>query len=84
MRLPYRPRWLHRLYARLRGYFWLPCPLCGEMTGGHEWRDTLPLGGGRGRATCPRCPVEVVNGVGEGLVVLSLGEARYYEGGGGL
>ena len=30
------PRWLHRLYSELLGYFWLPCPLCGEMFGGHE------------------------------------------------
>lgn len=28
-----------RLYARANGYFWLPCPLCGEPFGGHEWRD---------------------------------------------
>lgn len=30
------PRWWHRLYARLAGYFWLPCPVCGRMFGGHE------------------------------------------------
>jgi hypothetical protein len=36
--LPHRPRWLNRLYARLMGYFWLPCPLCGRPFGGHEWR----------------------------------------------
>jgi hypothetical protein len=29
-------RILHRLYAHLFGYFWLPCPLCGRMFGGHE------------------------------------------------
>jgi hypothetical protein len=33
------PRWLHRLWARLFGYFWLPCPSCGRMFGGHEWGD---------------------------------------------
>jgi hypothetical protein len=33
------PRWMHRAYARLGGYFWLPCPLCGQYSGGHEWRD---------------------------------------------
>lgn len=30
------PRWVHRLYAWTSGYFWLPCPICGEMFGGHE------------------------------------------------
>lgn len=36
--LPYRPRWLNRLVARLTGFFWLPCPLCKRPFGGHEWR----------------------------------------------
>lgn len=27
---------LHRFYAFLAGYFWLPCPKCGEMFGGHQ------------------------------------------------
>ncbi len=31
------PRWVHRFYAYLFGYFWLPCPLCREFFGGHEW-----------------------------------------------
>lgn len=30
------PRWLHHAYARAMGYFWLPCPRCGRMYGGHE------------------------------------------------
>jgi hypothetical protein len=38
-RLPFRPRWLNRWYARAMGYFWLPCPLCERPFGGHEWRD---------------------------------------------
>lgn len=29
-------RRLNHLYAQLTGYFWLPCPICGEMFGGHE------------------------------------------------
>ena len=33
-----RPRWLHRIIAAVGGYFWLPCPSCGQMFGGHEWR----------------------------------------------
>lgn len=27
---------LHRIYAAIFGYFWLPCPKCGEMFGGHQ------------------------------------------------
>lgn len=56
MRLPRNPRWLNRAFAWLFGYFWLPCPLCGEDFGGHEW---LPnhviylLEGGRG--VCESC-----------------------------
>ena len=29
-------RLLNRIYAFLGGYFWLPCPVCGENFGGHE------------------------------------------------
>jgi endogenous inhibitor of DNA gyrase (YacG/DUF329 family) len=29
----------HRLFAKAMGFFWLPCPLCGTESGGHEWRD---------------------------------------------
>jgi hypothetical protein len=57
------PRIAHRLYARLAGYFWIACPLCGREFGGHEraagWPsvlDAVPSGKpGTGRAICPRC-----------------------------
>jgi hypothetical protein len=29
-------RFLNKLYANLLGYFWLPCPICGNCWGGHE------------------------------------------------
>ena len=29
------PIWIHYWYARIFGYFWLPCPICGKMFGGH-------------------------------------------------
>jgi hypothetical protein len=35
----HRWRWLNKLYASIFGYFWLPCPICGEYFGGHEWLD---------------------------------------------
>lgn len=31
-----RPRALAQFRAWLSGYFWLPCPLCGEMFAGYE------------------------------------------------
>lgn len=56
------PRWVHRLYAAALGFFWLPCPVCGRMFGGHEWRDRdglpscIPTGvQGVGRGICPSC-----------------------------
>lgn len=33
------PRWTNRLYARVAGYFWVPCPICGRDFGGHEIGD---------------------------------------------
>lgn len=52
-----------RAYARHNGYFWLPCPLCGEHFGGHEWlRDTAALSAtintdtpGIFQGICPKC-----------------------------
>ena len=57
-------RWLNRQYAAAMGYFWLPCPLCGEYSGGHEWRDRnglpaqIPAPDGRlgiSVGICPKC-----------------------------
>jgi C4-type Zn-finger protein len=50
-------RYLHRLYAHLFGYFWLPCPVCGKEFGGHEHVWTVPLILDDGRASCV-CSVE--------------------------
>lgn len=30
------PRWFHNLRAFFGGYFWMPCPVCRRMYGGHE------------------------------------------------
>jgi len=35
------PRVFHRFWARFTGYFWIPCPLCGERFGEHEWVSEL-------------------------------------------
>ena len=34
-------RLLNKIYANLSGYFWLPCPICGRMFGGHECSDSV-------------------------------------------
>jgi hypothetical protein len=71
-----RFRTLNRLYARLFGYFWLPCPLCGQMSGGHEWRDLGgkpsaipdPEGGhGSFKGICPDCTRAGLGSVPVGL-----------------
>lgn len=60
------PRWWHHFYAVSHCYFWLPCPLCGNHTGGHEWRDykglsssipdpEYPPNSGRGIGICQDC-----------------------------
>jgi hypothetical protein len=51
------PRFLHKLYAHAVGYFWLPCPICGRMYGGHEIANvhTAAIIGddGKARVVCP-------------------------------
>jgi hypothetical protein len=55
-------RTFNKMYARLNGYFWLPCPLCGQHFGGHEWShgnkcSSIPKPGspGTGMGICPDC-----------------------------
>jgi len=57
-------RMQERLYAAIFGYFWLPCPLCGEPFGGHEWEDVDGKSSSihladepvyRGVGICPTC-----------------------------
>lgn len=55
------PRWAHRFYADLFGYFWESCPSCDQKFGGHEvreirgHRDTRPGEGTELQIICPRC-----------------------------
>jgi hypothetical protein len=62
--IPERQRRRHRAYARMHGFFWLPCPLCGRQFGGHEWRHIDgkpaavyrdPADPGHGTGICPSC-----------------------------
>ena len=46
-------RRLHQFYAWAFGYFWIPCPVCGRMFGGHEVGEArYTIGPGHFRATC--------------------------------
>jgi len=45
-------KFYNRIYAWLFGYYWEPCPLCGEYMGGHEekgkavvWTDETKTSG---------------------------------------
>jgi len=56
------PRCIHRLYANVFGYFWLPCPICKVPFGGHEWRSPRAMlitertgGGATGVGVCQDC-----------------------------
>jgi hypothetical protein len=49
------PRWVHRLYAVVFGYFWSPCPICGQHFGGHEWRAPFVVDPVTVRGICPAC-----------------------------
>lgn len=51
------PRWLHRSWALWAGYFWSPCPECGQMFGGHERQPQIPFTvyGEGSLMLCPRC-----------------------------
>ena len=51
------PRWIARLQAFVMGYFWAPCPLCGEPFAGFE---SGHIGTLDGRIVCnkPACVAE--------------------------
>jgi len=58
-----KPRFIQRIVALLKGNFWIPCPICGQMFGGHEWSGkALPtFTPGLFRGVCPDC--ENIKGV---------------------
>ena len=59
---------LHRIaakiYAKEHGYFWIPCPSCGNDFGGQEWGDvdgkssTIWNDGSAGIGICPSCTID--------------------------
>jgi hypothetical protein len=58
------PRQVHRAYAFVARHFWLPCTLCGQPMGGHEWRSvdgkpsSVPIRPGVSKGICPVCTYE--------------------------
>jgi hypothetical protein len=49
------PRWIHKVYAKLFGYYWLACPLCGQFFGGHEECGILMTSKTEGETVCVNC-----------------------------
>lgn len=53
-------RLLHKIYAMIFGYYWLPCIKCGKMFGGHEKHGEIVWESGR--RCCYQCrDVEIMN-----------------------
>ena len=57
MAMFYKPRFVHRVYAWVRGRFWIPCPICKKGFAEHEWLDgnDLWVTERDSVAVCPRC-----------------------------
>lgn len=65
MKFLFKNRRFARLHADFFGYFWIPCPLCGECFSGYEWRfndyaciPTDEVGRGLGVCTKIECTNE--------------------------
>jgi hypothetical protein len=58
-----RIEWIHHLWAWAHGYFWNPCPNCGQMFGGHEigerWYKDRWTHYGLPTCSDPECVMEV-------------------------
>lgn len=55
---PTEDRAFHEAYARQHGYFWIPCPRCGVMFGGHEVGIAVDFDGEDfGRCICTACTI---------------------------
>lgn len=57
---PGAPRDEHEVFAGWAGYFWLPCPWCKRVFGGHEWDGCgipcgMPGGERTDHGTCGTC-----------------------------
>ena len=51
--LPREPRWINHFYAWIVGFYWLPCGICGQNYGGHEFgKSVINYSNGVGQSTC--------------------------------
>ena len=57
--IPFKPRFLNKLFANISGFFWLNCHLCDNKFGGHEW-----YGSNNMRGVCPTCVLKHFNETG--------------------
>jgi len=53
------PRWWRWLRAFIGGYFWWPCPRCGEPFAGYEVTGATIERGGKSWAVCPPCARDI-------------------------
>jgi hypothetical protein len=54
------PQFIHKAYAWIMGYFWLPCKKCGHYFGGHQiyfWSGRIRIGKDV-FTVCPQCSKE--------------------------
>lgn len=69
-------RLLNKWYANFMGYFWLPCPLCKQYFGGHEWKigfgNSIKDESRLGMGICPDCAKKRVR------KLLKKGEVRMF------
>ena len=74
---------MHRVWAFVMGYFWMPCPLCGESFGGHEWAGGASSIRVRGFVTYANgvgiCPVCTELGLGGDEYSLEELDKRYMD-----
>lgn len=56
-----QPRWIARVWAKLFGYFWLPCPVCQEPFAGFEWGAfSMMTGPHAGTGACAKAECQAV------------------------
>lgn len=72
--IPFKPRFLNKIWAKIHGLFWLPCHLCNKDFGGHEWYGS---DNNTNTAICPECVLDNYNQTGSyNIAVLSASEIK--------
>lgn len=58
--MPFKPRFLNKIFAKINSFFWLNCHLCDEKFGGHEFYGSNKMVG-----VCPTCVLKHFNETGK-------------------